>query len=178
MFSGSEKHTALPMRLRDWKLDPSCKTFAYGGDEVDLSVWDVERALNLEGNDIPAVDNAPTLPSSKKRRKAQDLFPAEVWRAKNVRHFQTSMCNHHTNIVQLPNDSLNLRQPIQVTSLTYLASGEKSNAGNAGVHLATGTASGAVRRYDTRAARRPVANWADVAKNGAIGFVEAGTNEQ
>ncbi|KAJ6596839.1 hypothetical protein DFH09DRAFT_1071831 [Mycena vulgaris] len=36
---------SLPSRLCDWRLASDQATFAYGGDEVELSVWDTERAL-------------------------------------------------------------------------------------------------------------------------------------
>lgn len=63
--------SVLPTRLCAWRLDSGQKTFAYGGDEVDVSVWDTERAFQSP------------VPDSKKRKRT-DLFPAEVWRAKNV----------------------------------------------------------------------------------------------
>jgi ribosome biogenesis protein NSA1 len=42
----------------------------------------------------------------------------------------------------------------------------------------TGTQDGDVRRYDTRAARRPVANWKGLAKSGSVRRVEKGLSEQ
>lgn len=75
---------------------------------------------------------------------------------------------------QLPNDSLNLRQPIHITSLSYLSSpSSKSYA-----HIATGTLLGDVRRYDTRAARKPVANWKSIGKNGGVSVVQSGRGEK
>lgn len=67
---------ALPTRLRDWQMSPSRETFAYGGDEVDLSVWDIENAFTPKKNhETQNISN----PKSKK-----GLFPGEIWRAKNV----------------------------------------------------------------------------------------------
>jgi ribosome biogenesis protein NSA1 len=72
---------SLPMRLCDFHVAPDGRTLAYGGDEVDLSIWDIERTLSAQketdGNN----------PSNSKRKKPGDnqLLPAELWRAKNVR---------------------------------------------------------------------------------------------
>ncbi|KAF9510398.1 hypothetical protein BS47DRAFT_1300268 [Hydnum rufescens UP504] len=132
---------SLPMRLCDFQLSPSYDSFAYGGDEVDLSVWDAERAFLAE----PAVatPSNDTEGSVKKRKKPSSnvLFPGELWRAKN-----------------LPNDNLSLRQPVHVSSLTFLSQ-SPSSSNNPSHHIVTGSRLGSVRRYDTRAARRPVANW-------------------
>ncbi|KAK7467089.1 hypothetical protein VKT23_004149 [Stygiomarasmius scandens] len=135
--------TLVPTGLLDWKLSPTCRTFAYGGDEVDLSVWDVEKALQSSSEEYTS--------STKRKRSKDTLFSAEQWRAKNS-----------------PNDSLGLRKPIRITSLTYLSSDN---------HLLTGTQLGDVRRYDTRAARRPVTEWKSVAKLGGVKTVERGLNE-
>ena len=75
---------------------------------------------------------------------------------------------------QVPNDGLSLRQPVHNTSLTYLhASGSASQH-----HLLAGTDYAHVRRYDTRAARRPVADWKGIGKEGGIRTVEKGFAEQ
>ena len=63
------------MRLKDWQLSPTFDTFAYGGEEVDLSLWSVELAFSRQ----KASDTRHT------KQKGSKLFPAEVWRAKNVR---------------------------------------------------------------------------------------------
>jgi ribosome biogenesis protein NSA1 len=68
---------ALPMRLCEWRLAPERKTFAYGGDEVELSVWDLEAAFTTLSSHPEA--------SSKKRKRGNDLLPGELWRAKNAR---------------------------------------------------------------------------------------------
>ena len=60
------------------------------------------------------------------------------------------------------------------TSLAYLQSSSTASQ----QHVLVGTQLGDVRRYDTRAARRPVANWTGVAKVGGIGLVENGAHEQ
>ncbi|PPR06659.1 hypothetical protein CVT26_001201 [Gymnopilus dilepis] len=149
--SGSNSSAGLvPSRLCDWRLSESGETFAYGGDEVDLSVWDTERAFQPQEKGSTNDSTA-----SSKKRKRNDLFPAEIWRARN-----------------LSNDGLNLRQPIRITALTYLSSG--SSSGN---DLMAGTQFGDIRRYDTRAARRPVSNWKGVGKVGGIKTLEKGLSE-
>ena len=75
--------------------------------------------------------------------------------------------------IQLPNDSLSLRQPIHITSLTYL-----KNTTATSCHLATGTERGDVRRYDTRSAKRPVADWKGVAEIGGVKAIQTGSHEQ
>ncbi|KAL5529045.1 hypothetical protein ACEPAG_5019 [Sanghuangporus baumii] len=153
--SSSFRKTTLPMRLRSWSLSPDASSFAYGGNEVDLSVWDTERTFQETlGSQETRLENSNT---TKKRKRGGDLFPAEIWRAKN-----------------LPNDALGLRQPIHITSLSYLSS---SAAGAGGIQLVSGTEGGDVRRYDTRAARRPIANWTGIAKVGGVGLVQAGLSE-
>ena len=57
------------------------ETFAYGGEEVDLSVWSAELAWRSQ----PESSTVPK--SSKKRKRGDDLFPAEIWRARNVRDY-------------------------------------------------------------------------------------------
>ncbi|CUA72461.1 hypothetical protein RSOLAG22IIIB_01131 [Rhizoctonia solani] len=140
------------MRLNDIRLGPSCSSLAYGGEEVDLSVWDVERTFS----DKPqSTDEA-----GKKRKKGKnELMYAEVWRAK-----------------QLPNDPLSLRQPVHITSLSFIQGSELTNQSSS-FHIVTGNKNGALRRFDTRAARRPVANWENIAKTGGIRNVESGRNE-
>lgn len=71
----------LPSRLTDWRLAEDGKTFAYAGDEVDLSVWDTDLAFSTQTS-APATA-APT----KKRKRNEDLFPGEIWRARNVLAF-------------------------------------------------------------------------------------------
>lgn len=139
------------MRLCDWRLSPSGQSFAYGGDEVELSVWDAERAFAS-----PTVPSPPA--SSSKRKRGDMLLPAETWRAKNV-----------------PNDSLSLRVPVHNTSLAFLADNTSPSSGH---HLLTGTQIGNVRRYDTRAARKPVADWTGIVKAGGVKRVENGVQEQ
>lgn len=72
---------SLPMRLCDFHLSPNQKSFAYGGDEVDLSVWDAEAAF-ASSKPLKPTESSET----KKRKKpsSNDLLPGEIWRAKNV----------------------------------------------------------------------------------------------
>jgi ribosome biogenesis protein NSA1 len=73
----ASKTTSLPTRLYDWRLSKNQETFAYGGDEVDLSVWSTEKAFSTAPE--PSSD-----PLAGKKRKRDALFPGETWRAKNV----------------------------------------------------------------------------------------------
>ena len=66
----------LPTRLCCWRLSSDEKSFAYGGEEVEVSLWDSERAFS---DPIK-----PTSGTSQKRKRGGDLLPAEIWRAKNV----------------------------------------------------------------------------------------------
>jgi ribosome biogenesis protein NSA1 len=66
----------LPMRLRCWRLSSDHKSFTYGGEEVEVSVWDTERAFSQP------IEH--TVGPSQKRKRGGDLLPAETWRAKNV----------------------------------------------------------------------------------------------
>jgi len=137
---------SLPTRLSDWRLASDQASFAYGGDEVELSVWDTEKALTQ--------GPPSSFDSSGTKRKRDALFPGEIWRAKNIQ-----------------NDGLGLRQPVQITSLTYLPTSAPTKN-----HILTGTQFGDVRRYDLRT-RRPVSNWKGVGKLGGVKLVEKGLAE-
>ncbi|KAF9532933.1 hypothetical protein CPB83DRAFT_846612 [Crepidotus variabilis] len=146
------EHTTgtLPSRLFDWRQSPDGATFCYGGDEVDMSVWDAERTFH----NLSDAASASTTPGSKKRKRNDDLFPAEIWRARN-----------------LPNDHLGLRQPVRISALAYLDSSANSH------HLVAGTQFGDVRRYDTKSGRRPVSHWKGIAKVAGVKVVEKGFSE-
>lgn len=118
-FHLDKKQTStLPNRLAQWRLADDATHFAYGGDEVEISLWNIQSS-------------------------------SETWRAKNV-----------------PNDNLGLRQPVQNMSLTFLTEDTR--------HLVAGSQLGHVRRYDTRAAKKPTADWKSIAKVGGIRVVERG----
>lgn len=135
----------------DWRLSPSQETFAYGGDEVEVSVWDTKRAFESRP-DGPAAS-----PSGKKRKRTGDLFPGEVWRARNV-----------------ANDYLGLRQPVHNTCLTYMGPSSSSNQ----PQILAGTRFGDLRRYDTRSGRRPVSDFKGVGKVGGVKSLEKGLSAQ
>jgi len=137
---------SVPTRLTSFEVSPSGSSFAYGGDEVDLSIWDSVQAFSSPSEKSKTSSSEDASQGTKRKTKTKtDLFPGEIWRAKN-----------------LPNDSLNLRQPIHITALTYLSDPNEKQ-------LATGTYTGAVRRYDIRTARRPIANWEKVIREGQGG---------
>jgi len=52
------------------------------------------------------------------------------------------------------------------------------SSSSAGHHLVTGTQFGDMRRYDTRASRRPVSNWIGLGKMGGIMLIEKGMSEK
>ena len=159
------------MRLAEFRLSHDSKTFAYAGDEVELSIWDVERAFDAPSN--TSSDPPDESINAKKRKRTEPLLPGEIWRAKNVRGPSEFPEESLTSVRQLPNDSLNLRQPVRNTALCYLQSASTGTN-----QLLVGTQFGDVRRYDTRAARRPVSNWKGVGKVGAIASVEAGLHDK
>ncbi|KAI0670485.1 hypothetical protein C8Q78DRAFT_974794 [Trametes maxima] len=148
----SSSLAALPMRLCEWRLSSDSRSFAYGGDEVELSLWDTEKAFSQPKE----VASQTTSSEPKKRKRGGQLLPGEIWRAKNV-----------------PNDHLGLRQPVHNTALTYL----QPSSSSAHQHLLAGTATGNIRRYDTRAARKPVTDWKGIGKTGGISTVEKGFHE-
>jgi ribosome biogenesis protein NSA1 len=82
----------LPLRLRDLKMSSSGENFAYGGDEVDLSVWNTERALSG-----PSVSTSPdTAQAGQKRKKSKpSLLYGEIWRARNVSTMLQNMHRSH-----------------------------------------------------------------------------------
>jgi len=71
---------------------------------------------------------------------------------------------------QVPNDNLGLRQPVHITSLTYLGPNHPNQ-------LIAGTQLGHVHHYDVRSGRRPVSDW-KVAKMESIKTLEKGASEQ
>lgn len=89
--SGPEAQlAALPSRLSEWRLTTKGDAFAYAGHEIELSIWDTERAFssglqdNSEGNKTSDSSETP----SKKRKRNEQLLPGEIWRAKNVCRFR------------------------------------------------------------------------------------------
>ncbi|KAF8350748.1 hypothetical protein F5887DRAFT_1269500 [Amanita rubescens] len=139
--STSSRTATLPMRLRDWKLSEDETKFIYGGDEVDVSMWSTELSFQSPEE-------------SKKRKRNDSLFPAELWRAKNV-----------------ANDGLGLRQPVRISSLIFLDSTPSAT------HLLAGTELGDARRYDTRAGRRPVTEFNAIGRIGGVNVMKKGMNE-
>ncbi|PCH38250.1 hypothetical protein WOLCODRAFT_149194 [Wolfiporia cocos MD-104 SS10] len=144
----STQTSVLPMRICDWRLSQTGDTFAYGGNEVELSVWNTAQAF--------ASREVSTAGDSKKRKRSDQLLPGEIWRAKN-----------------LSNDSLSLRQPVHITALTYLQPSSLASH----QQLLAGMQEGNVRRYDTRVAKRPVADWKGIGKISGINSIEKGLAE-
>lgn len=86
--------------------------------------------------------------------------------------FSSALPQASSNERQVANDSLGLRQPVRITSIDYLSTG------SSGHHIVTGTQLGDIRRYDTRAARRPITDWKGVGKVGGIQVVKKGLHAQ
>jgi ribosome biogenesis protein NSA1 len=61
-------------------MSDDLETFSYGGDDVDISVWNTELALSSDFITTESTNPA----ASKKRKRGDILFPGEIWRAKNV----------------------------------------------------------------------------------------------
>lgn len=76
------------MRLKSLRLSPNNDTFAYGGDEVDLSLWDTERAFQSANAPSQVASDSAEAAGAKKRRRGNELLPGEIWRAKNVSIFR------------------------------------------------------------------------------------------
>ncbi|KAH7889744.1 hypothetical protein F5I97DRAFT_1801153 [Phlebopus sp. FC_14] len=148
--SPAHKLAALPSRLTTWRPGPKQETFAYGGEEVEVSVWNTERAFVPPSSSPNASPPSTSISTNKKRKRSEALFPGEIWRAKNVQ-----------------NDYLGLRQPVHNTCLTYASSQQ----------LLVGTHLGDIRRYDTRAGRRPVNEFKGVGKVGGVKSLEKGLSE-
>jgi ribosome biogenesis protein NSA1 len=157
----------LPINLRHCKASSSGTQFAYAGTEVNLSIWDTEVAFRSAS---PSSPPAPT--GGKRTRKSDQLFPGEIWRAKNVRfHCCERMVAHP---FQVPHDYLDLRQPIDITSLAFLS------VNDSGSHqsIAVGNTLGCVHSYDTRKGRKPAFSWSDSRMSGGISLVEKGIPEK
>jgi ribosome biogenesis protein NSA1 len=74
------------MRLCDFHIGPGQTSFAYGGDEVDLSLWDAERAFSSPSSAHTSIAQGSSQPEKKRKKpSSNDLLAGEVWRAKNVR---------------------------------------------------------------------------------------------
>ncbi|KIM28797.1 hypothetical protein M408DRAFT_329244 [Serendipita vermifera MAFF 305830] len=128
--------------------------FAYAGNEVNLSVWNTEVAFQLGDSQA---SQATASAGGKRARSNDQLFPGEIWRAKNV-----------------ANDSLDLRQPVNISSLAFLSTNESGPHHN----IAVGNTLGAVHRYDTRKGRKPASSWSDSRMSGGISLIEKGMREQ
>ncbi|RDX48478.1 hypothetical protein OH76DRAFT_656258 [Lentinus brumalis] len=65
-------HRPGPMRLCDWRRWENGRVFAYGGNQVKLSVWDTEKALSQQGGTDAASPPPPT--EGKKRKRTPELL--------------------------------------------------------------------------------------------------------
>ena len=122
---------------------------SYGGDEVELSVW--TRSSRKQ----PVLGHQET--EMGQRSSSQRNLASE-------KRIPTAPVLPPTLVA---NNALNSRQPVQNICLSYLSRRHSSR-----------TQRGDVRRYDTRAARKPVAEWKQISKGNGIGTVAKGHNEQ
>ena len=79
-FQIEQSHLDLPSRLYDWRLSEDGLNFAYGGDEVEVSLWNTDRAFQTSN----CADQSVSQSNLKRRKKNHDLYPGEIWRARNV----------------------------------------------------------------------------------------------
>ncbi|WWD16047.1 hypothetical protein CI109_100472 [Kwoniella shandongensis] len=119
--SSSSSSRTVPSPLACLASSPLAPTsFALGGKEVDVSIYDLERTFASALGDTDA-----EMKDGNGKRKKNAIEPGQIWQAKNV-----------------PNNSLALRQPVYHLALTYLPSSPNL--------LVSGTKMGTVRRFDTR----------------------------
>lgn len=146
----------LPEPLQHVVFEPPSEPthFAYGGEEIPLSVWDARQAISPEtqmaeaevvsdmrtgsGAGMEDTEEGGKALSGKMRKrkraaenrvKARELMWGEIWRAKN-----------------LPNDALSLPQRADIVSITFV--------GGSPSRLAVGTRTGLVRIFDTTVQRK------------------------
>lgn len=75
------------------------------------------------------------------------------------------------SLLQIQHDNLNLRQPVRITALSHVSS----------TNILAATQFGNLKRYDIRAARKPVADWSNILNETgrhAITALETGYAEQ
>lgn len=150
--------------------------FAYGGEQVPLSVWSLSKTLNHRidhefvsspketGDD----ENSTEITAGKKRRassqsgKQKELFFGEIWRAKN-----------------LPNDSLSLTRHPFIRSIVFLppsnvAPKPDNIANDLDAAIAVGTKDGIIRLYEPgKKISKHIHEWQIASKSqGAIRVLE------
>lgn len=102
LTEGTSKKIELPEPLMAVAFEPlsNPKYFAYGGEEVPLSVWEISKALstppsspepeeedesNEGGSSQLSGKQRKRKRAAEKRSKEKDLKWGEIWRARNVR---------------------------------------------------------------------------------------------
>jgi WD40 repeat protein len=159
-LEGEDFSVDLPEPLQQLTFQPQIDPthFAYGGEEIPLSVWDISQIINKSAPDSAGSGNGKEQHGSngadssvadeagneddqgmnskarkrkraaENRAKARELLQGEIWRAKN-----------------LPNDSLSLPQRPEINSIAFV--GRSSHI------LAVGTRMGLVRMFNTQTRR-------------------------
>ncbi|WFD06290.1 hypothetical protein MVES1_001635 [Malassezia vespertilionis] len=139
--------------------------FAYGGEQVPLSLWSIKKTL-AQYNKIAATDagqedqDGAQLVAEKKRSAAskggkhRELLFGEVWRAKN-----------------LPNDALSLQRHPLIRSIAFVPSNTPAvtNDSIPETTVIVGTKDGVLRVYEPAKKQKHVHEWQVTPKNqGAI----------
>ncbi|WFD27639.1 hypothetical protein MNAN1_002640 [Malassezia nana] len=146
--------------------------FAYGGEQVPLSVWSLAKALEAAQwpMEPSASDEPSTVRSGGKRpaattksSKSRDLLPGELWRAKN-----------------LPNDHLSLPRPPLIRTLAFAPVPEGATENELrGMRVYVGTKDGIVRVYEPAQKPRPLHEWQIGAKpQGSLRVLHVCASEQ
>ncbi|PWN28225.1 hypothetical protein BDZ90DRAFT_231974 [Jaminaea rosea] len=201
----STHHLTLPEPLQSLVFHPASNptSFLYGGEEIPLSIWNIETAFSTPPSQAEASDDGYTAPNGEEqtpaaatggaggenakmrkrkrqaeaRAKAKELLWGEVWRAKN-----------------LPNDALSLPQRPNITSIAVLADSEDTPAspGQASssesperssilkFKVAVGTRDGLLRVFDPSSGSRKQVKEFSIAKSTPIKALvnpAAGSNE-
>lgn len=144
--------------------------FAYGGEQVPLSVWSLSKALeaakqpmqpDASEEPLPARAGSKRSAASKSSKKC-DLLPGELWRAKN-----------------LPNDHLSLPRPPLIRTLAFAPTEPVDDDELKGMRVYVGTKDGIIRVYEPAQKPRPVHEWQVGAKQpGSLRVMHVCASEQ
>ena len=144
--------------------------FAYGGEQVPLSIWSLAKALESaqqpvqpEPSEEPSSGHTGSKRSaSSKSSKGRGLLPGELWRAKN-----------------LPNDHLSLPRPPLIRTLAFAPTDAVADDELKGMRIYAGTKDGIVRVYDPAQKPRPIHEWQVGAKEqGSLRVLHLCASEQ
>jgi len=144
--------------------------FAYGGEQVPLSIWSLAKALEAaqrpiepEASEEPSSARAGSKRSaSSKSSKNRELLSGELWRAKN-----------------LPNDHLSLPRPPLIRTLAFAPTEPVADDELKGLRVYVGTKDGIIRVYEPAQRPRPMHEWQVGAKQqGSLRVLHICASEQ